>query len=67
MMHFHRCYSCESEITCCCADRRANDRETGKQRRILCLWCQQLEASLRAFFKDDITLEGRSGHAEKVH
>lgn len=55
-LHTHPCYCCEEEIVCACADRRQTDRATGKERRILCLWCQGLQDMLQAVFKDERTL-----------
>ena len=50
MIHTHKCYLCEAELTCCCPDRRDVDRVTGKERRILCLDCEQMQKELKAFF-----------------
>ncbi len=49
-LHTHVCYSCGDSLTCCCIDRRQTDRATGKERRILCDFCAELEKQLKEFY-----------------
>jgi len=54
-IHSHVCSSCGDVIWCCaCPDKRQNNRETGKARKILCLSCHDLEAQLKAFFGQEV-------------
>lgn len=52
-LHLHTCSSCGDPVTCCCPDRRQVDRATGKVRKILCIFCDDLEKQLRAFFANE--------------
>jgi hypothetical protein len=57
-LHWHRCYSCEDMLVCACGDRRQRDRETGKERRIYCFGCWQLQEALAVAELDkQVTLE----------
>jgi hypothetical protein len=56
-LHWHRCYSCEDMLVCCCADRRQFDRVTGKERRVYCFGCEQLQKMLAADLDSRVTLE----------
>lgn len=56
-LHWHRCYSCEDMLVCSCADRRQFDRATGKERRIYCFGCAELNKALKEAFGDTPELE----------
>lgn len=45
-LHWHRCYACEEMLVCSCMDRRQYDRVTGKERRIYCFGCAELNKLL---------------------
>lgn len=64
-LHWHRCYSCEDMLVCACDDRRQFDRQTGKERRIYCFGCKELNEAMRMAFGSDL-LERLEGHAEKI-
>jgi hypothetical protein len=51
-IHQHNCFSCGDPLTCCCPDKRQIDRATGKQRKILCDFCAELERQLKEFYGD---------------
>jgi len=56
-LHWHRCYFCEDMLVCSCDDRRQFDRATGKERRIYCFGCANLEEALRAEYGQAANLE----------
>lgn len=56
-LHYHLCATCPNEMVCCCAD---------KSQEVLCDECKDWEKALREAY-GDVTLESRSGHAERVH
>lgn len=60
MLHWHKCFSCEEPLTCCCDDRRQADRLTGKQRKIFCLDCQDLRDKL------ELACEGETIKLERM-